>query len=101
MRAKIVRREKSPMQSGKGQVAVWRLSFECESPKQAEPLMGWTSTKDTLPQVHLDFPSRAGAVAYAQRRGLCFTVVEPTPMATVSKAYGENYSSERKIPWSH
>lgn len=101
MRAKIFRPEKSPTQSGKGYTHVWRLGFEAESPRRTEPLMGWTSSADTLTQVQLDFPTREQAVAYAEGHGIAYTVVEPAPTVTVSKAYGDNFRAERKIPWSH
>lgn len=101
MRAKISRLEKSPLQSGKRFCNVWRLTFEAESPRQAEPLMGWTSAADTLPEVKLNFPAREQAIAYAERHGMEYVVVEPVPVASTSKTYGDNFRSERKIPWSH
>jgi len=89
------------MQSGKSPSRNWRLIFEPESPKPVEPLMGWTSAKDTLPQVVLDFPSRELAAAYADRQGLAYDVFEPAEIVHPLKAYADNFRFDRKIPWSH
>jgi hypothetical protein len=101
MRARIFRLEKSPMQSGKSQCSTWRLAFEPENPKPAEPLMGWTSTTDTWQQVQLDFPTREGAMTYADAHGIAFELYQPAAPVQIVKAYGDNFSSDRKIPWSH
>jgi hypothetical protein len=101
MRARIFRLEKSPMQSGQAPCSTWRLAFEPENPKPVEPLMGWTSTTDTWPQVQLDFPTRAGAIAYADAHGVAFALYEPPVAKRVVKAYGDNFRVGRKIPWSH
>lgn len=67
----------SVMSSGWARAAEWVLEFEPPAPLSIEPLMGWTASTDTLPQVRLRFPSREAAIAYAQRQGLRFEVREP------------------------
>jgi hypothetical protein len=89
------------MQSGKARARLWRLEFEPESAKTVEPLMGWTSARDTQAMVALEFESREDAVAYAARQGLDFELIEPAEPAPRPKAYAENFRFARKIPWSH
>jgi hypothetical protein len=76
-RAVIYRPSKSAMTSGRANTCDWVLEFEPRSPEFSEPLMGWTGGTDPLRQVRLSFPTRAAAIAYAQREGLPFTVHEP------------------------
>jgi NADH dehydrogenase (ubiquinone) Fe-S protein 4 len=45
------------------------LKFE-PTPKWSNPLMGWTSTRDPLSQVKLQFSSEEQAVEYAKRQGI-------------------------------
>jgi hypothetical protein len=55
------------------------LEFEPTGARFIEPLMGWTGSDDPFAQVRLEFPSRAAAVAYAERAGLDYRVIEPAP----------------------
>jgi hypothetical protein len=72
-----------------------------EKPQTVEPLMGWTSTTDTLTQVVLDFATREEAIAYAERSGIVCEMIEPAVSAQRTKAYSDNFRTERKLPWSH
>ena len=76
---RIYRPARSVMQAGRGRTAAWVLEFESTGRRWIEPLMGWTATDDPFAQIHLTFPMRAGAVDYAERMGLDYTVVEPAP----------------------
>jgi hypothetical protein len=60
---------RSAMTSGKRRTREWVLRFERRTPSFIEPLMGWTAGEDTLTQVRLHFPTRAAAVAFAERQG--------------------------------
>jgi hypothetical protein len=55
------------------------LEFEATRAGFVEPLTGWTGSDDPFAQVRLTFPSRAAAVAYAERIGPHSTVIEPAP----------------------
>lgn len=48
----------------------WTLAFLPQTPPFIEPLMGWTGSADTLPQVQLTFPSAAAAMRYAERNNI-------------------------------
>jgi hypothetical protein len=101
LRARIYRPAKNAMQSGKANTREWLLEFEPEKPKSVEPLMGWTSASETLPQVTLEFATRAAAENYAKARALEYELIDPLPPARKSKAYSDNFRYDRKIPWSH
>lgn len=60
--------------SGRARKGKWLLEFAPRAAPFVEPLMGWTGSSDTLRQVRLWFPTRAMAVAYAQRQGLRYEV---------------------------
>lgn len=70
--ALIRRPTRSVLTSGKAQTRKWILSFERRTPPFIEPLMGWTGGDETLAQVQLSFPTRAGAIAFAEREGLTY-----------------------------
>ena len=85
MQARIYRPAKTVMQSGRAKARSWVLEFDQLTPRRPEPLMGWTSSGDTLNQVRLRFASREDAVAYAERKGLAYTV-EPVHSAVCGHA---------------
>ena len=101
MIARIFRPAKTAMQSGKARTQDWVLEFAPASARVSDPLMGWTLTDDTSAQVRLSFESRDEAVAYAQKHGLAFQVTEPTAPRRILKAYADNFSADRKQPWTH
>lgn len=67
----------SPLQAGRARAGEWLLELRPRSALEIEPLMGWTSSGDTLQQVRLRFPSRDSAVAFARRQGWTAVVREP------------------------
>ena len=101
MIARIFRPAKTAMQSGKARAQDWVLEFAPASARVSDPLMGWTLTDDTSAQVRLSFETRGEAIAYAQRHGLAFQVTEPKAPRRILKAYADNFSADRKQPWTH
>ncbi len=55
MPARIYKPAKSATQSGLGRTKLWVLQFEQETPREIEPLMGWTSSGDMRQQIRLTF----------------------------------------------
>ena len=55
MTARIYRPAPNAMQSGRGKSKEWVLVHEPASPREIEPLMGYTSTADTRAQIRLTF----------------------------------------------
>lgn len=101
MTAQIYRPSKSAMQSGRGRTDVWILQFVPESPRQVDPLMGWTSSSDTRAQVQLEFATRDEAIAYAERNGIPYQLIEPAPRKVVRKSYADNFKYGRIGQWTH
>ena len=101
MPARIFKPARSAMQSGKGKSQDWVLEYEQESPRAADPLMGWTSTSDTAIQVKLKFASREEAENYARRKGIAFSVQAAGPVRTQKKSYSDNFKFGRTENWTH
>ena len=89
------------MQSGEARTKEWVLEYDITDRKDIEPLMGWTSSTDTQQQVRLTFETKEEAIAYAQRQGLTFSVIEPTPRKPLRKSYADNFKYGRKGNWTH
>ena len=89
--ARIYRRMKSSMQSGRARVGQWVLEHEPAEPKRADPLTGWAGSGDTRDQVRLTFDTLDAARAYADKMGLVAHVV-PTHERTLKlQAYADNF----------
>ncbi|MCJ2125508.1 NADH dehydrogenase ubiquinone Fe-S protein 4 [Methylobacterium sp. J-077] len=103
-RQALIRRQTRPVDTaGRARDGMWVLTFARETPPEIEPLMGWTGGGDPLAtDVRLTFPTRAQAVAYAERQGLDYSV-EPEPAAVPRKRPGKRpvgaaRSDERRQP---
>ena len=101
MTARIYRPSRSAMQSGTGNTRQWRLEFEPERRRVAEPLMGWTSSTDMLDQVRLSFDTKEEAVAYAKREGIPFRLEEPHETKRRAISYSDNFRFNRVGQWTH
>ena len=101
MLAKIYSPTRSAMQSGKGKTGAWVLEFERESARRIEPLMGYTSSDDMRSQIRLTFNTKEEAVAYAEREGIAYRVSEPKMPKRAKVSYSENFSAQRRVPWTH
>ena len=100
MKVRILKPAKSAMQSGQANSKEWVLESE-PSPKEIDPLMGWTSSRDTMQQVQIWFPTLEEAKAHAERNGLQYTIEQPSIRAVRPKAYADNFRFGRKEPWTH
>jgi hypothetical protein len=101
MAARIYKPAKTAMQQGKAQTRDWVLEFMPDEPRTIEPLMGWTSSADTRPQVRMSFASKEEAVAYATRHGIAFRLEEPHKSGIGPKSYAENFKFGRPDRWTH
>jgi hypothetical protein len=101
MTARIYRPAPNAMQSGKGKSQQWMLVFEPATARDIDPLMGYTSSADTLQQIKLSFDTLDEAEAYAQRNGIAYHV-QPAQDATPKRvSYTDNFRFDRKTPWTH
>lgn len=91
MTARIFQQPKSAMQSGRAKSDVWMLEFAPADARWADPLMGWTATRDTQAQVRLTFPEKGAAKAYAAKYGIAARVHVTPPKALKLQAYADNF----------
>ena len=103
MPARIYKPARNAMQSGQAKTRYWVLEFPNESGRDIDPLMGWTSTSDALSQVRLRFESREEAEDYARENGIDYIVTSPHERRPNIRpgGYGDNFSSRRRVVWTH
>ena len=103
MVARIYKPSKTAMQSGMAQTKKWVLELEYDMAKSIEPLMGWTGSSDTNSQVQLWFESKEVAINYAKKNEIPFTVLSANSRKHIIRenGYGDNFSFNKKIPWTH
>ena len=91
MQAKIYKPAKSAMQSASATSADWVLEYELETPRRPESLMGWVGAGDTLNQVRMRFASREAAVAFAESKGLRYSVMPEHAKRLRPQSYLDNF----------
>ena len=89
------------MQSGTAKTKLWQLDYEPEAPRMVEPLMGWTSSTDMKSQIKLRFATKEEAIAYCEREGIPYQVMEPREPTRRSIAYADNFAFQRRGQWTH
>ena len=100
MRVRIFKPAKTAMQSGQGKTHEWLLESE-PAPKELDPLMGWTGSRNTMEQVQLWFPTLDEAQAHAKKNGWQYTVEQPHARGIRPKAYADNFAYNRVGRWTH
>ncbi len=103
MRARIYQPAKTAMSSGAAKTHHWVLEFAPASPRQVDPLMGWTSSDDMNSQVRLSFDTLEAAKAYAEDHGIDALVFQPKKRKPNirPRGYGENFATDRRGAWTH
>jgi hypothetical protein len=101
MTARIFKAAKNAMQSGKAKTRDWQIAYEPEQPRIVEPLMGWTSSGDMKQQLSLHFDTKEDAIAYCEREGIAYQVIEPKVTLPRQIAYSDNFAFKRTEPWTH
>jgi len=91
MQARIYKRPKNVMQSGKALADQWMLDFVPAEAKKPDALMGWAGSGDTRQQVQLKFPSCEAALAYAEKHGITVRVHDVPPKKLKLQAYADNF----------
>jgi hypothetical protein len=100
MKVRIFKPAKTAMQSGQHNAKEWVLESE-PAPKEIDPLMGWTGSRNTMEQVQLWFPTLDEAKAHAERNGWQYTVEMPKARPIRPKAYADNFAYNRIGRWTH
>lgn len=93
--ARIYRPAKTAMQSGRAETRYWVLDFAPLTPREPDPLMGWSSAKDTLNEVRLKFDTLEEAIAFAQKRNIDYVVSLPHEPRFKPKSYADNFRYDR------
>ena len=101
MRARIYQPARNAMQSGKAMTKQWLLEYEAEAPREAEPLMGWTSSGDMRQQLRMRFDTKEQAIAYAERKGIAYQVYNARKAKPKRKSYSDNFRWGRQDNWTH
>ena len=101
MVARIYKPTKTAMQSGKARTKKWVLDYEPATPREVEPLMGWTSSGDMNSQIKLTVATKEEAIAYAERKGIAYQVQEPKARRVTARAYADNFKYGRIGSWTH
>lgn len=93
---------RSAMQSGRANTHEWVLEYAPSERLRLDPLTGWPGSGDTRNQIHLRFPTREAAIAYAEVRGISFEVEEPPRAKPIKpKVYADNFRTNRGENWTH
>lgn len=95
LKARIYQPAKNAMQSGRGGLKKWRLDYTPADSRFADPLMGWTGSKDMTSQVSVTFDSKDGAVAFCDAKGIDYNLFEPKMRKLNIKTYADNFSYSR------
>jgi hypothetical protein len=91
MKARIYKPAKNAMQSGRANTGDWVLEYELETPRRPEPLMGWTSSGDTLNAVTLRFDSKEAAMSFAETRGIDYSIAQDHARRIKPRSYLDNF----------
>ena len=91
MKVRIYKPSKTAMQSIHAKKPRWVLEYVPTSKRTPEPLMGWSSSADTLGQVKLKFPTREDAVAYAEKQGWEYSVLVDRTRKVKPRSYIDNF----------
>ena len=89
--ARISELERKTTQSGKANAGKWLLEFERREPQRPDPLTGWNGSGDTRPQIRLPFPSKDAAIAYCEKHGIRYHLMEAAPVKLKLQAYADNF----------
>ena len=103
MPARIFQPSRTAMSSGTAKTKHWVLEFTADSAREVDPLMGWTSSRDTQAQVQLTFDTKEEALDYAKEKGIEAVVLSSQRRKpNIRKGgYGENFATNRRAVWTH
>ena len=89
-KAKIYSPAKTSMQSGKSKLEKWILEFDREDLEE-DFIMGWNSSSDTKKQIKIVFESKDEAIAYANKKNILYSIIEPNKRKIIIKSYADNF----------
>lgn len=91
MQARIYQTIKPPTQSGL-MIKKWVIDF-LHDKKSFDEVMGWSSSKDTMPQIELEFDSLEDAISYASSKGWKTEIIKKNDKKKrIKKSYSDNFT---------
>ena len=63
--------------------------------------MLWTSSSNTQDKVKIKFSDKDKAIKFANSNNIDFVIIEPKKRKIKPKSYSDNFSTNRKTPWTH
>ena len=99
MKAKIYQPAKSATQSAKSDF--WLLEFSSQDKPIIDDKMLWTSSSNTQDKVKIRFSDKDKAIKFAEKNNIDFIVIEPKQRKIKPNSYADNFSPDRKTPWTH
>ncbi|KIV93207.1 hypothetical protein PV10_04442 [Exophiala mesophila] len=99
---RIYKPAKPATQSGTWGSHAWRMDWDvlAKGHRWENPLMGWQSSADFMQGTKVNFNTKEDAIAFAEKQGYEWYVVEPNERRFVPKAYANNFLHEPK-PLKH
>jgi hypothetical protein len=93
MKVRIYQPAKNAMQSGRAKTQNWLIEPELLTARAPEPIMGWSSSGDTLGELagKLIFKSAEEAVGFAQKKGWEYSITLPHERNIPPKNYLDNF----------
>lgn len=98
---RIYKPAKTAMQSGNAKTKNWIAEYISEKPSKKDILMGWNTSSDTKSQIKIYFDSKEKAISWAKKNNYQFEVILPHVKKIHPKKYADNFSFNRKEPWTH
>jgi len=98
-RVYIYQPSRSATQAGVESTQHWALQFDMEPDPAARwtnPLMGWTSSADSVQALRFRFRAKEEAMEFAERQGWQWHLQEPFEKQDVKKEYAENFAYSAK-----
>ncbi len=92
---------RNAMQSGTKGTDTWVIDFPKQDQKFIDPLTGTAGSVDMLQQIQLKFDTKEAAIAYAKSKSIPYQVLERPAHKPVGRSYADNFSPDRKFPWTH
>lgn len=93
---RIYQPAKTAMQSGHAKTHRWSMEHISHAPMTPDPLMGWPTMVDTMPQIKLQFATKDEAISYAKEKGFTYEVNEPHLREIKPKSYSENFAFNKR-----
>ena len=95
-KAIIYRPSKSAMQSGVQNMNQWKVDIRSDDRKFVDPTMGWIGGSDTTRQLTLSFATQEEAIAYCEKNGLPWSIMQSKTRKAKPKSYANNFATHKR-----